>query len=424
MDRFSNLPDDVAHKIISFLALEDTSRLSVASKRCRQLCLSNSFLNFDISPYVRYPIQRAELMDYIDRLLFLRRGTDAQYCCILGYLLIGEEFRVLSWLNNAVALNVKYFFLVLTLEGGSQCLTLPSSLLCSTAVETLIVSFCYFGTGILKTPSLRATSSLQLLKLKSVRIDESFGNWISSHCKFLKKLQLEHIEGTTRLIITSSSLEELVILSPRGSLLHLHVSAEILRLLILVWRFDSPNDRELRLSTPKLKILYWKGNILNLSVAENMTDLLLSKVFLKPFSGEAYANQNLIHAIRAVSDSIGLALYNHSVQDLLKLGCPRILFTNLLALRIWIKDTEVGCVTIRSGKLEDIPFLINLKFVTVDVITQENNELELIEFLLKNAQNLKKMTVFSSYDLQPDFIREISGYEKASSDAVVNFMMI
>lgn len=91
---------------------------------------------------------------------------------------------------------------------------------------------------------------------------------------------------------------------------------------------------------------------------------------------------------------------------------------------MYFSELHVGYVTISSRKLEDIPFLINLKFVTVEVITQENNELELIEFLLKNAQNLKKMTVFSSYDLQPDFFRNISGCEKASSDAVVNFVMI
>ncbi|GMN58964.1 hypothetical protein TIFTF001_028052 [Ficus carica] len=437
MDIFSNLPDDVAHVILSSLSMEDTSRLRVVSKRCRQLCLSTPFLNFDIPPYMRYPAQRAALMDYIER---------------------------------AVSLKVKYLVIKLSLESGSRYLTLPSSVLCSAALEILVVSFHHYGVGaLIKTPSLQSMSSLKQLKLKAVRIDESFGNWISSCCTLLKTLQLNDIKGATRLVITSSSLEELAISSPHDSLLHLQVSAEMLRLMILDWSFDSPTIRVLQLSTSKLKVLYWKGNILNLSVAEIMKNLQISKICLKPFSDNSSANRNILHAIRS---SKGLALYHHCVQDLLKLGCPPILFADLLALRIWTTDAnvtigwsslssflkgspklqllcigngkiqtcsnksedgelpflivllmyfleqQVGC---RSRELEDIPFLYNLKFATIEVVSEKNNELELIESILKNAQNLKKMTVFSSFDSQLDLIREISGYEKASSDAEVNF---
>ena len=90
----------------------------------------------------------------------------------------------------------------------------------------------------------------------------------------------------------------------------------------------------------------------------------------------------------------------------------------MIVLLMYFLEQQVGC---RSRELEDIPFLYNLKFATIEVVSEKNNELELIESILKNAQNLKKMTVFYSYDSQPDLIREISGYEKASSDAEVNF---
>lgn len=85
---------------------------------------------------------------------------------------------------------------------------------------------------------------------------------------------------------------------------------------------------------------------------------------------------------------------------------------------------QVSCRQMRGSELEDTPFLKHLMFVTIEVISQQNDELELIEFLLKNAQNLKKMAIVFSDHLRSDFSREISGFEKASSDAVVSFRMI
>ena len=93
-------------------------------------------------------------------------------------------------------------------------------------------------------------------------------------------------------------------------------------------------------------------------------------------------------------------------------------------LLMYVFALQVRCRTVRGRELQDLPFLCNLTFVTIEVISQDNNELELIEILLKNAQNLKKMIVFFSYYLRSDFSREISGYEKASSDAEVDFQML
>lgn len=67
VDRFSSLPDEVVHKdVVSFLSMEEISRLSVVWKRCRQLCISMSFLSLDVIPYRRNPFKRAQLMNYID----------------------------------------------------------------------------------------------------------------------------------------------------------------------------------------------------------------------------------------------------------------------------------------------------------------------------------------------------------------------
>ena len=318
MDRFSNLPEDVAHRVILFLSMEDISRLSVASKQCRQLCLSTPFLNFDMLPYTHNATKRARLMNYIEGFLSQRKPMiNAQSCCIRWYHQINKEYRVVSRLLKAVMANVKKLDLHVRIASGSH-LTLPSSLLCCTSLESLDMSFHDYGTAILNTPpsfaTIRSPSSLKKLELESVLIDESFGNWISSHCKLLEKLALNDIKGTSRIDITSSSLDMLAISSHDECLSHLHVSAEILRHFLLVWRFDSPNNRVLQLSTPNLKILHWLGNILNLSVAENFKDLQFSNILLDPFSGITSANRSLLHAIRALCNCYGLALYDHCLQ--------------------------------------------------------------------------------------------------------------
>lgn len=162
--------------------------------------------------------------------------------------------------------------------------------------------------------TFQSPSPLKELKLKFVRLDESFGTWISSYCKLLRKLSLEQIKWTTCIVITSSSLEELVMSSQDNSLLHLHVSAEMLRVMALDWRFHSPNNRVLQLSTPKLKTLTWTGNLLNVSVVANMKNLISSKIFPIHFPGVNSATWNLFHVIRAACNCRFLSLYDHCIK--------------------------------------------------------------------------------------------------------------
>lgn len=48
-DRFSNLPDEVAHRILSFLTFEDLARVGTVSKRCRKFYVSAPSVNFEVS---------------------------------------------------------------------------------------------------------------------------------------------------------------------------------------------------------------------------------------------------------------------------------------------------------------------------------------------------------------------------------------
>ncbi|BBG96704.1 Protein with RNI-like/FBD-like domains [Prunus dulcis] len=70
-DRFSNLPDEVAHLILSFLTFKDLTRVGTVSKRCRRFYVSAPSVNFDASQ-ARTNQKQVELMSSLDRYLFHR----------------------------------------------------------------------------------------------------------------------------------------------------------------------------------------------------------------------------------------------------------------------------------------------------------------------------------------------------------------
>ncbi|EXC30862.1 hypothetical protein L484_028041 [Morus notabilis] len=198
--------------------MEDISRLSV-------------FI-VDDKIYRSNASKRARLRNYLDRFLILRKGTDIQCFHIKWHvqsvITDEEEYRVLSWLHSAAICNVKKLRLHINLRRESD-LTLLLNLLYCVFLESLTLNF-HVGFGILKIPSSISAiglSSLKYLKLSYVKINESFGNWVSSNCKFLEELFLFSIRATESLSITSSSLKVLEIFWVLG-LEHLHVSAQIL----------------------------------------------------------------------------------------------------------------------------------------------------------------------------------------------------
>ena len=66
----------------------------------------------------------------------------------------------------------------------------------------------------------------------------------------------------------------------------------------------------------------------------------------------------------------------------------------------------------------------NLRFVTIELISQGKIELEMIKYLLKNAKYLQKMIVLYAPPLDLDVIGEIRGHEKASAEVVVEHQPI
>ncbi|BFG38600.1 hypothetical protein Pyn_02696 [Prunus yedoensis var. nudiflora] len=79
VDRFSNLPLEVAHHILSFLDIEELTRFSCGSKGCRELSLSAPSLNFCFSSVDTSTCElRVKLLNTLDRFLFHRRDNKIQ----------------------------------------------------------------------------------------------------------------------------------------------------------------------------------------------------------------------------------------------------------------------------------------------------------------------------------------------------------
>ncbi|KAL6278491.1 hypothetical protein ACE6H2_022092 [Prunus campanulata] len=80
-DRFSNLPDQIAHVILSFLTMADLARLSYVSKCWRELCLSSPVLNFNEYNCIAAADMcdsKQRLLNILERFLLLRADHKIQ----------------------------------------------------------------------------------------------------------------------------------------------------------------------------------------------------------------------------------------------------------------------------------------------------------------------------------------------------------
>ncbi|KAL5560225.1 hypothetical protein UlMin_036436 [Ulmus minor] len=453
-DRLSNLPDHVAHNILSLLSMEDISRLCVVSKRCRELSISIPNLAFDSVECRNNATKQGQLMSYLDRFWLLRKGMDTRRFylrwCSQSILFDDEERHLLTWLENAVMCNVELLDVVIILKTEEVDFPMPPNVLRSKSLKNLRINLNY---GILIFPSSITSfgfSSLQNLSLNSVQIDESFGEWISSCCKFIRKVRLSHIRGSKRLIITSASLEEFMILFA-SDLCHIELSAKKLQILGVDWGSDSSSNKALQLSAPKLRVLILMGDISNFSSKDNFIHSGTTGIFIRNDSYSSNSStQCLLNLLRGVRNTKILYLHDMcikhgrlpfmfinlstlyiyldpktiSISDSLLLALPAVLAGTPNLLNLYVGNIsfsipfdemeEVYDKAMGSRESHNSMVIPNLKSVITNFNSVEKNELELIKYLLKQAKNLKKMTIFNAPPLESDIIREIRQYEKSA----------
>ncbi|VVA26278.1 PREDICTED: F-box/LRR-repeat [Prunus dulcis] len=271
-DRLSNLPDHIAHRILSFLTTYDLARLSCVSKCCRGFCQSTPFLNFSRDDGMAAADtcgRHQRLLNSLERFLLLRgdhkvqrfhfvwsRNQRSSLSCICR----DVYFRVMSWVHKAVKCNVEE--VDLDLFGlDDPILDFPSSIFLCESLKSLSV---HMERLILKAPSVSFSSNLKDLELSGAFIadEEGFFKWISCSCKCIQILRLAYPRGIKNLNIESSSLESFTLFDPQHDLDTLNISCENLQLSISL-KAGSPSITPLNIFAPNLKKLWWRGNLMN-----------------------------------------------------------------------------------------------------------------------------------------------------------------
>ncbi|ONI03619.1 hypothetical protein PRUPE_6G269600 [Prunus persica] len=399
-DRFSNLPDDVAHIILSFLTFKDAARVGAASKRCRQFYVSVPLVDFDAiwRGIKRTHQNKVRMMNSVDRYLFYRGDNRIQRFCISWSFVSSEteneycddHSRVITWIHKAVRCNVEE--LDVRICGLANTFSLPSCVFLSQSLRSLSVNL---NTQILETPSLSFSSNILYLELINLKIaDERLFKWISCCCKCIKKLQILNIAGVRNISIESSSLEHFRAWISRD-LLHLNISGEKLETIdMFLWfeeSYPASSSPSLKIFAPNLKNLKWKGTVGN---SPNLGEFGCSK----EGSMAAPIFDNLcnlrIHCTRLDDYLVPI------VVSLLR-GMPN-LNTLYIKARSWMLDGKTSSgFGMEYWKLQNLAFLHQLNEVTIEYSDDGSNEIQFARYILENAQNLKKMVILLHYEKKP-----------------------
>lgn len=260
VDRISNLPDEVAHHILSFLTITDVARFGCVSKRCGQLHLSTPSLKFEAfsEPNLSIWYKSLGLLNALDSFMIRRGDVKIQTFRFRSLGGLGHS-RIIDWIHKALRCNVE----VLDLEFAGLDLTLlfQSILRCGT-LRSLSVEMKHLHRFLI-LPSSACFTNIECLKLKNIHlVEDGFFRWVSSSCKCIKELLLERIDGAYHLSIESSSLESFSYVHPfRSHSLNLSISAEKLVDLVIDWGFQDCK-KVLNITAPKVKYLKLSGNSL------------------------------------------------------------------------------------------------------------------------------------------------------------------
>ncbi|XP_008243668.2 PREDICTED: F-box/LRR-repeat protein At4g14096-like [Prunus mume] len=440
IDRFSNLPEGVAHHILSFLAQIDLARVSCVSKSCRKFYLSFPSLNFDAMPYANDMWERLKLLNYLDRFLIQRGDNKIQHFRIFWIFLgpassfSNEYFRVISWIHVAARCNVEVLDLELYMCEATTTLVLPSCLFLCRSLRLLTVDLKF---KLFQTPSLTSSTTLQCLKLKNVTIDEGLGQWISCSCKRIKELWLELVHGAKQITISSSSLKTLHFVScyayysfqnPNGNF-HLNISGEKLEDIYIDWKVI-PTGHSISIFAPNLKHLKWIGTLASRQYLEKLMCLEKAEIFLHPRSedfSKLFSMLSSIHSVKLlvlneettkaitkerrslprIFDNLGhICIQSTCLND----GLVPALASLLRGMRhlntfhmkyepiiplLFTKHVEVITASRfdrEYWKSQNLAIIDQLEEVTVE-LSSGSNELEFARYILEGAKNLKKMVI-------------------------------
>ncbi|XP_050225015.1 uncharacterized protein LOC126674556 [Mercurialis annua] len=226
-DRLSCLEESIIFHIFSFLGANDTFRLSLLSKKFKELCFNSPYLDFHVNfdsdrqerNYLFYAKNNNELLlhkrytqfcKYVDNVMRSREkhGTEIVRFSIHWF---GKVYSTVgcsiidSWVKFATRCNVKELDILLDFDGWKNY-CLPGTVFGCQSLKSLRLNLLMNSFFLAEEYMV----SVQKLVLVSVKLtDKLFGAKISDRWGSLKRLDLVKVRCIYDLIISSSSLEEL-----------------------------------------------------------------------------------------------------------------------------------------------------------------------------------------------------------------------
>ncbi|KAJ0427722.1 putative F-box domain, leucine-rich repeat domain superfamily, F-box-like domain superfamily [Helianthus annuus] len=252
-DRLSNLPDDVIHKILSFIGIKQAVETSALSSRWRYVWTSMPYLNFSSKVFRSLP----EFSKFVTHLLSARNNQTEVHSVKLAFRGKVTQVFVKRILDYAFSHNVQQ--LKITCLPGMK-MEFPLSLFNSPSLKHLTLFGNNYGDANL-IPSTWELPNLVTLKIWAFTLNvDSTDKCLDlfSNCANLKSLTLRHcrlrgLNGFNRCHPGLSSLT-LNLIGHDGCLRVSVVTPQLKNLIINGWR------EILSISAPNLSSLHYKDN--------------------------------------------------------------------------------------------------------------------------------------------------------------------
>ncbi|KAK9156126.1 hypothetical protein Sjap_003606 [Stephania japonica] len=362
-DRLSNLSNDILHDIFSRLNPKYSVQASILGRRWRHLWRSLPNLNFKSDN----PPQKS-FLGFLNQVLIQSRDTSVDiqsfHLCYKDEAIPRDVFS--TWVFAAVVRNVERLAIELPLEKGP--VQLPWCLFNSKSLVNFDLGFGH------EYPQFVLPSLIDFPKLKSLR---------------LRNVAFVEDVAITRLVSSCPSLEKLVMVVGGvsfGELLIVAPKLEKLRLTLTRYS-KAVEGFAIKLRTPNLKNFCWDGY--RAEVPQQMPDrigvatigmhLEFHKKIGVPFKAIKMSEYRRKKFVRLATK---LAEAARDAQSLLLCG-------RIVEEQFSLANTE-ECWELQMSKE---CLLRHLKFVTVEGVVGCVNEFKLLEFLLKYAVALDKVTI-------------------------------
>ncbi|XP_076911970.1 F-box/LRR-repeat protein At3g26922-like [Bidens hawaiensis] len=335
-DRLSSLPDDLIHKILSFLKITEAIGNNVLSPRWRYIWTSMPYLSFTSQDFSTLP----KFSKFVTHFLSARDNLTDVYSVKLSFRGKASQVFVKRILNYAFSHNVQQLNVVCL---HHKDIELPLSLFSSQSLKHLSLmayinrGYHYFiiPTSTWELPAL-TTLDLHYVTLCDDEADKCVA--IFSKCSNLKNLTLKHFKtmGSNGFSISHPRLSNLTLESSNYKLKVVNVSAPQLENLTI--RFCRV---KLVISAPELVSFFYNGSY-PLRLSTDGFHSLENAHISVCFPGDENAQQlacllQHLHNVKFLELNLEMVeILSSSVDQILHQPSP---FINLKSLKIYPRNT-------------------------------------------------------------------------------------